>query len=250
MDHGVQIAIIICATILILGLVGTFMFYSLAPDSLKGKTITVDGNSIVKANPDLVKIYFNMETNASTSSEATSLNAKQVDEMITSLVKLGLERSQIQTQNFNVYEWTAWENNLNVHKGYKATHQIVVELKENQFSLSGDVIDAGTNAEAMISYINFELSNEKENEYKALAYKQASQDSRVKAEAIAEGLGMEIKDVVSVSVSQFNYSPWPIYARGGDVMMAEASNAKVATTNLQPGEQEISGDVSVVYRIG
>ena len=32
-------------------------------------------------------------------------------------------------------------------------------------------------------------------------------------------------------------------------MMAEASDAKVATTNLQPGEQEISGDVSVVYRI-
>ncbi|MEK6879583.1 MAG: SIMPL domain-containing protein, partial [Nanoarchaeota archaeon] len=118
-----------------------------------------------------------------------------------------------------------------------------------QFGLSGEVIDAGTNAEAMINYVNFELSNDKQNEYKALAYKQASQDARIKAESIAEGLEMQIDEVVSVSVSQFNYNPWPVYSNRGGLMMAEASDAKVATTNLQPGEQEISGDVSVVYRI-
>lgn len=249
MDRGVQIALIICGTILILGLISTGVFYSLMPDELKGKTITVNGNSIINANPDLVKIYFNMETIADSSSEATSLNAEQVDKMITALVKLGLERKQIQTQDFNVYEWIVWENNKNVPKGYKATHQIVVELKENQFDLSGEIIDAGTNEEAMISYINFELSNDKQNEYKALAYKQASQDARVKAEAIAEGLNMDVNEVVSVSTNEFSYRPWNLYSSKGGIAMSEAADAKVATTNLQPGEQEISGSVSVVYSI-
>ena len=225
------------------------MFYSLIPAELKGTTVNVEGISTIKATPDIVKVYFNMETNASTSSEATSSNAEQVEEMITSLVKLGLERKQIQTQNFNVYPWQEWENNKYVDKGYKASHQIVIELTSSQFSLVGSVIDAGTEAEAMISYINFELSQEKQNEYKAQAFNQASQDARTKAESIASGLGKSVGDVVSVSTQDWNYNPWPLYNNRGGVMMAESSMAKDATTNIQPSTQEVTGQVSVMYSL-
>jgi uncharacterized protein YggE len=249
MEKSIQMTFIIVGAVVLLALLGGFMFYQLMPSQLKGTTVNVDGISTIKTNPDVVKIYFNMETNASTSSEATSLNAKQVDDMVTALVKLGLERKQIQTQNFNVYPWQEWIDNKMVDKGFKASHQIVIELSTNQFSLIGDVIDAGTNAEAMISYINFELSQEKQNEYKAQAYKQASEDARTKAEAIASGLGKQVGNVVSVSTQNWNYNPWPLYNNRGGTMMMEAASAKEVTTNIAPSTQEVTGQVSVVYSL-
>ncbi len=249
MDRAVQITSIIVGAIVFLALFGWFAAYQLMPDQLKGTTVEVEGISVIKSTPDIVKVYFNMETNASTSSEAISLNAQQVDKMITSLVKLGLERKNIQTQNFNVYPWREWINEKNVDKGYKASHQIVVELSSEQFSLVGAVIDAGVDAEAMISYINFELSQAKQNEYKAQAFKQAAEDARTKAEAIAEGLGKDVGKIVSVSTQNWNYNPWQIYASKGLSMTAEASSAKDATTNIQPSTQEVRGQMSVIYSL-
>jgi uncharacterized protein YggE len=250
MDKGVQITLIIVGGILLLALFAGLAVYNLIPGQYKGTTVNVDGASTIKATPDVVKIYFNMETNASTSSEATSLNAQQVEDMTIALIRVGLERKQIQTQNFNVYQWTDWENGRSVDKGFKASHQIIVELSTNQFSLVGQVIDAGADAEAMISYINFELSQDKQNEYKALAFKQAAEDARVKAESIADGLNKRVGDIVSVSTQNWNYNPWPIYyATASSGAMENVAMAKQATTDITPSTEEVTGQVSVVYQL-
>ncbi len=249
MEKAVKITLIIVGAILLLAILGGFMFYSLIPAQLKGTPLSVQGDSVIKVTPDIVRVYFNMETNASTSSEATSLNAKATDDMITSLVKLGLERKQIQTESFNIYPWQEWENNQYVTRGYKASHQIVVELSSDQFNLVGSVIDAGANSEAMISSVNFELSDAKQNEYKAQAFKQASEDAKIKADSIAEGLGKQVGSVVSVSTQDFRYNPWPIYSNAGGALMSEVASAKQVTTNIQPSTQEVSGYVSVTYML-
>lgn len=244
MEKAVKITLIITSAIVILALLGFFAYYQFA-----GKSISVQGNSVVKANPDIVKVYFNVETTGATSSEANSKNSEIVDKMKVALIKIGIAEDKIVTQNFQVNVWQEWENNKMADKGYKADHQIVIELLEEQFSLIGKVIDAGANSEATIQYINFELSNAKQNEYKALAFKQASEDARIKAEGIAEGLGSRLGGIKSVTVNEWGYNPWPIYSNGGGVAMAEAADAKLATTNIQPGEQDISGSVTAVYRI-
>ena len=111
----------------------------------------------------------------------------------------------------------------------------------------GDTIDAGVNAGAGISYINFELSQDLQNRYKAEALKKATYDARVKAEGIASGLRKSLGKVVSVSSSEFKYYPWEVY-RNAD-MAVGAEQAKQATTSIAPGEQEISGQVSVVFAL-
>ncbi len=249
MEKSVQITAIIMGSIIFLAIFGGLVFYNLMPDQFKGTTVNVEGVSTIKATPDLVKVYFNMETSADTSSEATSKNAEQVDDMTTALIKLGLERKDIQTQNFNVYPWQEWVNNRYVDKGYKATHQIIIELSSSQFSMVGDVIDAGVESEALISYINFELSQEKQNEYKAEAFKQAAEDARTKAESIAEGLGKDVGKVVSVTTQDWSYRPWALYESAGLDMVTEAGSAKQATTSISPSSQEVTGQVTVVYAL-
>ena len=248
-ESGIKISLIIAGTIIILALLGAFMFYSIMPDQLKGNTISVNGNSLIKVSPDVISIYFNVETNGTTAKEAKDANSEIVDKLITSLVSKGFERSEIETISINIYEDQRWENNRYKSYGYKASHQIRIVLNSNRADDIGEVIDAGVDAGALLSYINFELSNDKQNEYKAQALKEAGEDAKTKATAIAEGLGKRLGALVSVSTSDWQYSPWNLYTASSGGMREDVAMAKEAATNVQPGNQDVSGYITVVYRL-
>jgi len=243
MDNSVKIALIIVGTIILLALIGVLVYFQIKP----GTTVASTGVATVKATPDLVSVYFNVDTQGKDSKEASDKNAEIVDETIASLLKLGFERKEITTENFNIYPEYNWESGKQELIGYRATHTLKVQLSAEKFDMIGDTIDAGVNAGAGISYINFELSQDLQNQYKAEALKKATYDARVKAEGIASGLRKSLGKVVSVSSSEFNYYPWEVY-RNAD-MVAGAEQAKQATTSITPGEQEISGQVSVVFAL-
>lgn len=244
MEKSVQITSIIAITIVILAGIGAYLF-------LQGKapsnTVSVQGNALIKVNPDLVTVYFKAETNGSTAQEAKDANAEIVNKATAELIKIGVLEDKIHAEDFNIYPEYDWIDGQQKFKGYKAIHSFKVELETMQIDKVGRVIDAGVDAGALINYINFELSTEKQNYYKAEALKQASQDAKTKAEAIASGLDKKVGKLVSVSDMSFDYYPWPIYRAleiGGS-----AEEAKEAVTNIRPSEKEISAIISVVYQI-
>jgi uncharacterized protein YggE len=248
MEKSVQITLAIVGGIIILALLGVYMFNQvLFP--ITGQKITVEGNSVIKITPDIVTVYFNVETNGSTAKEAKDANSLITDDLITALIKQGFERADIQTQSLNIYEDIRWENNRQKSYGFKASHQIKVELSTNQADKIGDVIDAGVDAGALLQWINFELSSAKQSEYKAQALKEAGQDARTKAQAMAEGLGLKVGGIVSVSTSNWQYNPWNVYTSSLGGVREDAIMAKQASTNIQPGTQEVSAYMQVVYKI-
>jgi len=244
-EKSVQITGVIVLGVIILALIGFAMWGS--PGGSLNKPITVQGLANVKASPDIIGVYFNVETSGATSEEATTANSEIIDNLITNLVKLGFERKQIQTTNFNVYPDIQWINGRQVDKGYKATHSVRVELNSSETSKIGQVIDAGVEAGAGVSYINFELSTAKQSEYKAEAIKLAAQDARIKAQALAEGFGKKVGALVSTSVDNYNYNPWNVYSGSG--MASDSMMAKEAATNIQPSEQEISASVTASFKL-
>jgi uncharacterized protein YggE len=249
MESGVKIALIISCAIVIVALIGAIGFYKIVPHYPSGNTITVNGNSIIKVIPDIVTIYFNIETNGSTAKEAKDANSEIVDDLITGLVKEGFDREDIQTLSLNIYEDIRWENDRQKSYGYKASHQIKVELSTSQTDKIGDVIDAGVDVGALLQWINFELSNDKQNEYKAQALKEAGEDAKIKAESLAEGLDKKLGSLVSVSTSDWGYRPWNLYTSSNKGMMEDVAMAKEATTSISPGSQEVTGYVSAVYKL-
>ena len=74
-------------------------------------------------------------------------------------------------------------------------------------------------------------------------------DAKAKAEGIASGVDMRVGNLVSITANEFGYNPWPVYSNRGGALMAEASDAKMATTNIAPSSQEVSGSVTVSYKL-
>lgn len=241
----VQIALIIVAGIILLTLILIFTLtsvFSSSKDSLQ-----VNGQSIIQVTPDLLTLNYNVETQGKTSKEAEDLNSDIVNELIYQVVQLGFDKTDLKTQDFNIYPEYDWQSGEQKLIGYKAAHSLKIELAIDETNKAGELIDAGTNAGAGISYINFELSPELEQEYKAKAIKLAAQDAKIKVQAIAEGFDKKVGRLVSVSLSEFNYYPWRMYdamESGGSVAMA-----KEAVSNIQPSEKEITANVNAVYKL-
>ena len=246
METSVKITLIIVAAILLVGAAGGLLYWK-ANMHETATTINVNGDATIKAVPDMISVYFNVQTNGTTAQEAKDANAEIVDKVTTNLIKIGLERKEITTENFNVYPDYSWENGKQEFRGYKATYSLIVKLSADKTDKVGEAIDAGVDGGALISYINFELSPDKENVYKAAALKKASEDARNKADSVASGLGKSIAGIQSVSESNFNYYPWRIY--GAEGAAPSVAEAKVAVTNIQPGEKDVTAQVNVVFRI-
>jgi uncharacterized protein len=243
-SDSIRITWIIVGAIVILAVIALIVFLSLRP----GTTINTNGSSQVKATPDLVSIYFNIQTNGSDAAKVKDENAAIVDNVTTGLLKMGIDRSEITTENFNIYPDYDWSNGQQTLKGYRAMYTMIVKLPADKMDKAGTVIDVGVDNGALISYINFELSLAKQNEYKAQALKEATQDARVKAESIAAGLGKKVGAVVSIQDTGFYYTPWQIYRN--DAMAVGASEAKSAvSTNINPGQQDINAQVAVVFKL-
>ncbi|VVB73803.1 Uncharacterised protein [uncultured archaeon] len=212
------------------------------------RTISVTGTASMTVQPDEAVVYVQAVTRSNDSAEeAKSLNAEVSDAVLTSLLKAGVDRGDIETQGFSVYpEYDYLQDRGQVLKGYVATNSMKVTAKD--FDDVGKIVDVSVDSGALISYINYELSAAKTNEYKALVLADASKDARNKAEAIVAGLGKSLGDLVSVSASNYNYMPYAVYderATGS----APSADVKQIATDLPPANVDVSATVQVTYQV-
>jgi uncharacterized protein YggE len=235
---------IVSIVILIVAMSALFLF---KPTSSQN-TVSVEGVATIKAMPDEIGIYFNIETKGKTSSEAKDANSEILDKLVAGLLDLGYERNEITTESYNIYPNYDWVNGERKDNGFVATHSLKVMVNASDTDKLGPIVDAGVNAGAGISYINFELSQESQNKYKAEAMKVAAQDAKTKAESVAEGFGKKVGKLVSVSVNDFGYYPWNVYSASG-VAKDDRMTVETAVSNIQPGEQDVTARVSAVYRL-
>ncbi|MBW3022641.1 SIMPL domain-containing protein [Candidatus Woesearchaeota archaeon] len=213
-----------------------------------GKTVSATGVYEMSVMPDEAVVYLNIQTRNESAQVAKDKNSKITDDVITALVKLGLDREDIETENFNIYQEYDWEDGKRIERGFVATN--TVKVTTTDFEIVGKIVDESVDAGALVNYINFELSNDKSNDYKAQALSGASADAKKKAEAVASGLGKSLGALVSVSSSDYNYQPYPLY-RTDMAVAAEgaAVKAEVQSLDLTPKKLDISATVSVTYKI-
>ena len=248
-NKSIVITSIIAGVILIVALVALGTFSSMNPYSKN--SVTVQGVSSIKAVPDLITVYYSIETKAETSSEAKQAEEEIYNELVYFLIALGFDKDEIQTQSLSVYPNYEYHNGKQTQNGYVVYHSVKLEISVNDSEKLSDVIDAGIDSGAGINYINFELTQKSQNEYKAQALELASQDAKIKADAVATGFGKKTGKLISVSVSDFGYYPWNVYSAKSEGAMTDedVASARETAINISPSEQEISASVSATFRI-
>lgn len=242
-NNAIVITSIISGVVLLIAFSAMFMF----SDFTSKDVVSVTGTSTIKATPDLVGVYFTIETKGDTSAEAKDANNLILNNLRNALVSQGFSEEDLKTESFSIYPNTNWVNGKEVQDGYIAYHYLKLEFPTDDLDKLTSVIDAGANAGAGISYINFELTEESQNAYKAQALEMASKDAQVKADAVASGFGKKAGKLVSVQVSQYSYMPWNVYASSGRA--EDASVVKQEVMSIQPSEEEISASVYATFKL-
>ena len=208
-----------------------------------GRTVSATGNAQMSVMPDKAVVYLLIQTKNESSQVANSMNSEISAKVLAALDKLGIQKSDVETENYNIYPDYDWTSGTQKLIGYTVSNNI--KISSMDFTNVGKIVDASVDSGALVSYINFDLSTEKQNEYKRQVLANASADAKAKAAAIASGLGMKLGKVVSVSASDYNYYPYPLYRSD----MAGSLSVKEVATSISPQKLDVSGTVTVSYSI-
>lgn len=236
--------------ILILGILFAGFFITRST----GAIVSAQGESVIEVIPDKTSVSITIDVKNKTA-QSVQESIKQIsDKTMLALLSIGIDEKDIELQNYNIYpdyEWTPQGGSR--EKGFRGNQMIIVKLSD--FEKAPEVVDVAVNSGALISYINFELSQEKQNEYKAKALEEAGKDAKKKAESTAAGIGKKIGRLVSIESTEFNYAPWVYYQKSYDSaeaidMVAAGSEAREAAISINPKTSEVRASVRVTYKIG
>jgi uncharacterized protein YggE len=240
--------VLLPAWILALG-IGTMTTVYSAEAMEHPRTITVNGNAEVRAEPDRVHATFGIEAQATTAQEAQSQANKVIQRVLESLQRMNIPKRSIQTSGLTlqpVYEPRppqprAEESRAPRIVAYRATNTLTVLIEK--IDQVGPVIDAAMAGGAnSIQGVRFSLADDLPQRVEALRL--ASAEARRKAETIAAALGVALGPLRSATEN--NVQVIPVYARG----MAAEGFAGAAATPVAAGEVTVQATVSVVYDVG
>ena len=165
----------------------------------KVSTLSVSGEGIIEASPDRATISIGVLTQDKDASRAQILNSKSAQEVINSIVSLGVERKNISTSDYNFRPtYRQDENHRHEINGYSVSNTVYIVL--DNLELVGKVIDSALNHGANnINSLDFGIKNRKKLQDEALIL--AIRDARQRAELIARELGKSIIGIQSISIN-------------------------------------------------
>lgn len=213
------------------------------PEDVQRDVLSVQGQSEFEVAPDEAQIRVRIDTRGSSASEAQDANRQLANSVRSAVRSVGVRDADIETVEYRVQRLREWDPELErqVDRGFQAYNVFVVTMQE--LEKIGRVLDAAGQAGASIDKVQFTLSERLMDEVREEALRQAAANAKLKAEALADGLGVRISRVSSASEGHV-YMP---VARGG-VMMASMDMEK-APTPIEPRDVSVSAQVSVSYEI-
>lgn len=206
------------------------------------RSISVTGQGDATGTPDMATINAGVQTRAPAVIEASQQNQAIIERLIDALDAKGVERRDIQTADYSIWPQERHDPSgagNNVITGYQVNNTVRVTVRELDRigELLASVTDAGANT---VHGISFGIDDNAPLE--ARAREAAMEDARQRAEALAKLAGVELGEVLHISMSSGGYpGPMPM-AR----MQAMDANAE---PSIMSGELSISIQLQVTYSI-
>jgi hypothetical protein len=204
--------------------------------------VRASSEATVRVPPDQVRIQIGVTTQAQTAQAAAAQNAAQLDSAIKEMRKALGSAAELKTVGYSVHADYRYPQGGGQPKiaGYSATNMIDVTL--NDVLMAGKAIDLATQSGVnTVNSVQFSLKDESASQAQAL--REATAKARVKAEAMAQALGVKVVRVVSAEEGGTNI------IRPFSAMQAEARAAAAPTTPVESGEIEVRASVTVTLEV-
>jgi len=225
--------------ILVTLIVTLYLFLPAA--ALDAPEIIVAGKGVVMAEADVAYVNVAIEQTEKNASQAQQKAANIMKGVLAALEKAGIPKGKIQTTSFRLdpkYQYDKGQRNL---IGYTASNQIKVTLDD--LSAVGKIIDTSISAGANnINNVTFTIKDEEPQKKQAL--KQAFNNAREKARAIAQAAKIQLKKIKQIQESGTYVVPPAVGLRA---LKAEGVGGSEVETPIVPGKVEVRGNLTVVY---
>jgi uncharacterized protein YggE len=204
--------------------------------------IAVTGTGSVTVVPDIGVLNIGVEVTADTVAEARAGAAEAMEAIQGSLRASGVEDRDIATQFFNIFpQYRFRDEEAPRITGFTVNNRVTVKVRDiDRLSETLDeAIDAGGDA---VRVNNVSFAVDEPEQYLEEARAKAVADGRQRAEQLATLAGVELGAPISINESRGGGPvPFPEFAR--------ADSALGGSTSIQPGENEITLSVSVLYEV-
>jgi uncharacterized protein YggE len=205
------------------------------------RTISVNGTGTVYLTPDIAYINIGVHTDGAEVGQAVNNNSLKSQAVIKAIKALGVADKDIQTTNFSVINSVQYDPTTGAELGmtYSVDNTVIVTMRD--MAKLSDLLDGAIQAGANnINSVVFDIAEKSAavTEARLLALKNA-QDL---ATELTSGLGVTLGAVQSLSY--YDSSPSPYFGIGGESMSSGAS-----TTPINPGQMQLTVNVSISYEI-
>ena len=196
-------------------------------------TITVEGSATVRAVPDTATFTFGQETDGASAKAALAANSAAMRRVISALLRTGVARDDIQTQDVSVYPRRNENGDV---VGFSASGSVVATVR--RLAKAGAVVDAAVGAGAdETSGPQFDRSSRSELTQKAL--REAFANARAKAQTLADEAGASLGGVRRIEESAQEPQPIPM----------GVYRAALDSTPIEPGTQQSRATVTVTFSL-
>jgi uncharacterized protein len=206
--------------------------------------ISVQGEGKVSGKPDVAKLSLGVTSEADTVQAARDRAATALDGIIKALKNNGVADKDIQTQQLSIQPQYDYNNGTQRLRGFQVTNVLSVTLRDiNKTSQAvDDAVTAGGN-ETTIQGLSFTIDNP--DDLKQQAREMAVADAKAKAETLAKTAGVSLG--AAMNISEGSTAPPVFYDRSAAGAVAPSTGAP--STPIQPGELDVTVDVSITWAI-
>jgi uncharacterized protein YggE len=202
--------------------------------------ITASGSASVSLPPDMATIHAAVETTADNANDAVAQNNVIYGRVVASLEKLGVARSDVTLEYYNVSynprPKVLPPNPDGERFGYTVSRGFAIKVR--RIGDAGRASDACVSAGATsINGVTLGLSNPATAREQATA--KAVADARANADAIARAAALHVTGIKSIELTG---------APSGPVPLARAAAVQSAPTQFDQSNVSVTVSVSVVFR--
>jgi uncharacterized protein len=195
------------------------------------------GKGAVSVKPDVAEVMIGVVKENPQLEVAQEENASVTQQVINSIIRMGVLPKYIQTENYNIRSNYDYIEGKQVFRGYEVSNNIKVLIRN--IDLAGEIIDAAVkNGANNVSGINFIVSDQSTYYYEALRL--AITDAQNKASVMADKLKVKL-DVTPIQIFE--------QEMGGIAPLGSMTLKNVSvTTPIQAGENKIIADIEAVFK--